>query len=231
MWDEMFPNRNPLFTYDAVVAAAAHYPAFCNEGTLDQRKQDAAAFLANIGHETTGGWPTAPGGAQAWGLYFTQEVGCENGACTAYCDSTNIQYPCAPGKTYHGRGPIQLSWNYNYGAVGAELGLDLLNNPDLVATDGEISFRTAVWFWMTAQAPKPSAHAVMSGTWVPSAADSAAGRAPGFGMTINIVNGGIECGYATPPQVTDRVAFYQRFTQILGVVPGDNLTCDTMQHY
>jgi chitinase len=20
------------------------------------------------------------------------------------------QYPCAPGKSYHGRGPIQLSW-------------------------------------------------------------------------------------------------------------------------
>lgn len=26
--------------------------------------------------------------------------------------------PCVPGKSYHGRGPMQLSWNYNYGQVG-----------------------------------------------------------------------------------------------------------------
>jgi hypothetical protein len=38
-----------------------------------------------------------------------------------------------------------------------------------------------MWFWMTPQSPKPSAHDVMAGRWTPSAADRAAGRKPGFG--------------------------------------------------
>lgn len=230
-WAEMFPNRNALYSYTALVAAAEYYPAFASAGTLAQRKRELAAFLANIAHETTGGWPTAPGGAQAWGLYFIEEVGCEGGACTGYCDAGNVTYPCAAGRTYHGRGPIQLSWNYNYGQVGAVLGLDLLNNPSLVTSDGVVAFRTALWFWMTAQSPKPSAHAVMTGGWTPTAGDTAAGRAPGFGMTINIINGGLECQQPTNNKVEDRVAFFQRFTTMLGTTTGDNLYCDQMQHY
>ena len=38
---------------------------------------------------------------------------------------------------------------------------------------------------------KPSCHAVMTGTWQPSSADSAANRQPGFGTTTNIINGGV----------------------------------------
>ncbi|HRI63012.1 MAG TPA: chitinase [Polyangium sp.] len=231
LYDEMFPNRNALYSYDALVAAADAYPVFGNEGTTDDRKREIAAFLANISHETTGGWPTAPGGAQAWGLYFTQEVGCETGACTQYCDGSNVQYPCAPGKTYHGRGPIQLSWNYNYGFAGEAMGLPLLTNPDLVTSDGAVAFKTGIWFWITPQMPKPSCHDVMAGKWTPTGADTAAGRLPGFGMTVNIINGGLECSKPTPTQVEDRVKFYQRYAQLLGVDPGPNLYCDQMQHY
>lgn len=227
-YEQMFPQRNALYSYSAFLAAAAYYPAFASTGTDDQRKREVAAFLANIAHETTGGWDTAPGGRFAWGLYFTQEVGCESGACTGYCDSSNTTYPCKPGKTYHGRGPIQLSWNYNYGAVGAVLGLDLLNDPDLVTSDGTIAFRTAFWFWMTTQLPKPSCHDVMVGNFTPSSADVAANRLPGFGLTIDIINGGIECGWARSSSVTDRLGFYDRFTTILGVSQGSNLDCDTM---
>ncbi len=231
LYDEMFPNRNALYSYDALVAAADAYPVFGNEGTTDDRKREIAAFLANISHETTGGWPTAPGGAQAWGLHFTQEVGCETGACTQYCDGSNVQYPCAPGKTYHGRGPIQLSWNYNYGFAGEAMGLPLLTNPDLVTSDGAVAFKTGIWFWITPQMPKPSCHDVMAGKWTPTGADTAAGRLPGFGMTVNIINGGLECSQPTPTQVEDRVKFYQRYAQLLGVDPGPNLYCDQMQHY
>lgn len=231
LWDQMFPNRNALFSYESIIAAASAFPGFCNEGTLDDRKREAAAFLANISHETTGGWPTAPGGPQAWGLYFTQEVGCENGACTWYCDSSNVQYPCAPGKTYHGRGPMQLSWNYNYGFAGEALGLPLLTNPDLVTSDGATAFKTGIWFWMTQQNPKPSCHDVMVGKWTPTSADTMMGRLPGFGMTINIINGGLECSQTTPSKVEDRVQFYLRYTQLLGVDPGANLYCDQMAHY
>lgn len=229
-FEQMFPNKNALFSYEAFISAANAFPAFASQGTVEVRKRELAAFLANISHETTGGWPTAPGGAQAWGLYFTQEVGCENGACPGYCVA-DAKYPCAPGKTYHGRGPIQLSYNFNYGPAGEALKVDLLHNPDLVTSDGTIAFKTGLWFWMTPQAPKPSSHDVMTGTWKPSAADTTAGRKPGFGMTVNIINGGIECQKATPPQVTDRVAFYQRYTGMLSVDMGQAVYCDQMAHY
>ena len=34
--------------------------------------------------------------------------------------------------------------NYNYGQAGKAIGADLINNPDLVATDPTISFKTAI---------------------------------------------------------------------------------------
>jgi chitinase len=226
-YEAMFPNRHALYAYDSLIAATGKYPQFCNEGSDEQRKREAAAFLANIAHETTGGWPTAPEGPYAWGLYFIEEQNPQS----QYCDLSNSTYPCAPGKSYYGRGPIQLSWNYNYGAAGEALGVDLLNNPDLVKSDGAISFETALWFWMASQPPKPSCHDLISGRWTPSSADASAGRAPGFGMTINIINGGLECSIPTPPQVNDRVGFYQCFTQMLGVSMGDHVYCDRMAHY
>ncbi|MGR9712597.1 chitinase, partial [Escherichia coli] len=57
-----------------------------------------------------------------------------------YCDENNRQYPCAPGKGYFGRGPIQLSWNYNYGACGQSLSLDLLRQPELVGSNPKVAF-------------------------------------------------------------------------------------------
>jgi basic endochitinase B len=230
LYEEMFPNRNALYTYEAFIAAAAYFPAFGAEGTAEQRKREIAAFLGNASHETTGGWPTAPGGAHAWGLHFTQEVGCEGGACTGYCQAST-EYPCVPGKTYHGRGPIQLSYNYNYGPFGAVLGVDLLADPDALTRDGVLAFRSALWFWMTPQAPKPSAHAVMTGQWTPTAGDVTAGRQPGFGMTVNIINGGLECGIADDSRVLDRIGFFTRYAGIFGVSVGSNIDCENMDSY
>uniref|UniRef100_A0A453TAY4 chitinase n=1 Tax=Aegilops tauschii subsp. strangulata TaxID=200361 RepID=A0A453TAY4_AEGTS len=179
------------------------FPGFGTTGSTDTRKREVAAFLAQTSHETTGGWATAPDGAFAWGYCFKQER----------------------GKSYYGRGPIQLSHNYNYGPAGRAIGVDLLRNPDLVATDPTVSFKTAMWFWMTAQAPKPSSHAVITGQWSPSGTDRAAGRVPGFGVITNIVNGGIECGHGQDSRVADRIGFYKRYCDILGVGYGDNLDC------
>ena len=36
------------------------------------------------------------------------------------------------GKTYYGRGFVQLTWKDNYAAMGKVLGMDFVNNPDLV---------------------------------------------------------------------------------------------------
>ena len=95
-YESMFPNRNGLYSYDSLVKAIEKYPNFCNEGSDVQRKREAAAFLANIAHETTGGWDAAPGGRYAWGLHFIEEQKPPN----QYCDSSNSTYPCAAGKSY-----------------------------------------------------------------------------------------------------------------------------------
>jgi hypothetical protein len=244
-FETLFPHRNEtactgsLFTYAAFTEAARAFPAFLTEGTDEQRRRELASFLANISHETTGGWATAPGGPEAWGLCFREEVGCDRAPPTScqYCVAVP-EWPCATGARYYGRGPMQLSYNYNYGPAGRALGVDLLAHPELVAMDGVLAFKTALWFWMTPQSPKPSCHDVMVGRWTPDARDIAAGRRPGFGATINIINGGVECSYAldTPPReaprnVQDRLRFYAYFTQRFGVSPGENVECGTMTRY
>lgn len=50
------------------------------------------------------------------------------------------------GPKYKGRGFIQLTGRANYRQAGADLGLPLEENPELVM-DPAIAARTAVWFW------------------------------------------------------------------------------------
>lgn len=236
-WDAMFLHEDDpacfgtVYTFQGLLDAAADYPSFACEGDDATRRRELAAFLAQISHETTGGWPAAPDGPYAWGLCFIEEVGCQNNGCPQYCDAGNAQYPCAPGKTYHGRGALQLSWNYNYGQAGDALGVDLLADPDLVKTDSKLAIQTAMWFWMTEQAPKPSAHDVMAGVWQPSVEDESLGRLPGFGMTTNIINGGLECAQPGNLKVADRIGFFDRYTMILGTDVGANVDCDMMTPY
>lgn len=223
------PCRGGFYTYDAFVQAAREFPRFASEGTDEQRKREVAAFLANISHETTGGWDTAPDGRYSWGLCWIEEGGASP-QTAEYC-APSMEYPCAAGQRYYGRGPIQLSWNYNYGQAGAALGLDLLGKPELVTSDPKTTFLTALWFWMTPQAPKPSAHAVMAGTWTPTSDDLAKGRKAGFGMTVVIINGGLECGFPTDARVKDRIGFYERYVTMLGTTKGDAVECATMKPY
>ncbi|KAK4781125.1 hypothetical protein SAY87_017231 [Trapa incisa] len=233
MFEEMLKHRNDaacpahgFYTYEAFIIAARSFPPFGTTGDITAQKREIAAFLAETSHETTGGWATAPDGAYSWGYCFKEELNQPNSYCVP-----SSQWPCAAGKKYYGRGPIQISYNYNYGPAGTAIGYDLLNNPDAVATDPVISFKTALWFWMTPQPPKPSCHNVITGQWTPSSADTAAGRVPGYGLLTNIINGGIECGKPTPPQVIDRIGFYKRYCDLLGVSYGSNLDCAGQKPY
>lgn len=209
-YNSIFPSANSFYTYDSFTAAAGSFASF---GTTSN---SIAAFLANVYHETAG----------------LSDIN-ESDPPQDYCDSSYTQYPCATNQDYWGRGPLQITWNYNYGACGDAIGQDLLANPGLVATDATVSWQTAMWFWTTAQSPKPSCEAVMDGNWTPSAADTAAGRAPGFGETIDIINGGQECG-ANPPhpeEATDRVNQYTNICGILGISTGSNVACTSMAPY
>ncbi|CAN1135172.1 Endochitinase At2g43610, partial [Linum perenne] len=64
-----------------------------------------------------------------------------------YCDPSP-PYPCAQGKSYYGRGPLQLSWNYNYKDAGNANNFNGVQDPDIVARDPVIAWKTALWFWI-----------------------------------------------------------------------------------
>ncbi|AXB42092.1 chitinase [Amycolatopsis albispora] len=197
-FNQMFPNRNPFYTYSGLTAAMSSYPGFANTGSDTVKKQEAAAFLANVNHETGG-------------LVHIVEQNQDN--YPHYCDATQ-PYGCPAGQAaYYGRGPVQLSWNFNYKAAGDALGIDLLNNPYLVQNDAAVAWRTGLWYWNTQSGP---------GTMTPHDA-MVNGR--GFGETIRSINGALECDGKNPGQVQSRVTAYQNFAAVLGVDPGGNLYC------
>jgi chitinase len=44
-------------------------------------------------------------------------------------------------------------------------------------------------------------------------------------VITNIINGGLECGKGQDSRVADRIGFYKRYCDLLGVSYGDNLDC------
>lgn len=170
-----------FYSRNAFLSAARQYPQF------GDTKREIAAFFAHVTHETGH-------------FCYIEEI---NGASLNYCDPNNRQYPCAPGKKYFGRGPIQISWNYNYGAAGDALRLNLLGSPEAVANDPVVSFKTALWFWMTSVRP------VMN---------------QGFGATIRAING-MECNGGNSGAVDARIRYYREYCSKLGVDPGANIRC------
>ncbi|MFE1437443.1 glycoside hydrolase family 19 protein [Streptomyces sp. NPDC058739] len=197
-FNQMFPGRNSFYTYSGLTAALSAYPGFAQTGSDTTKKQEAAAFLANVSHETGG-------------LVHVVEQNTAN--YPHYCDWSQ-PYGCPAGQAaYYGRGPIQLSWNFNYKAAGDALGIDLLRNPWLVQNDAAVAWKTALWYWNTQSGP---------GSMTPH---NAMVNGAGFGQTIRSINGSLECDGKNPAQVQSRVSKYQQFTQILGVGPGGNLYC------
>ncbi|WP_330278190.1 chitinase [Lentzea sp. NBC_00516] len=198
-FDQMFPrsSRNSFYTFQGFVDAARMHPAFAGTGSDTVKKQEIAAFLANASHETGG-------------LVYIEEINKNNDLC-----DESRPYGCPAGTyAYYGRGPIQLSWNFNYKAAGDYLGIsDLLDKPQQVATNSTTAWRTAIWYWMTQNGPgSMTAHNAMV-------------NSAGFGQTIRSINGSLECDGRNPAQVQSRVSKYQQFTGIIGVAQGGNLYC------
>jgi chitinase len=234
LYEKMFPHRNTLYSYESFVRATSAFPLFAGEGDDIARKRELAAFFAHIAHETTNGWPAAPGGPYVWGLYYIDEQACRDGHCEVYNTGGSSSYKPVPGKSYFGRGPLQLSYAYNYGLAGDDLKLPLLEHPELVSQDGVIAFKTALWFWMREQAPKPSCHKAICGLWVPTPEDQRQHRVPGFGMTIDIINGGVECrnsDKAAKDAREERIGFYKHFADMLQVPTGKDCDCIGMGSY
>jgi hypothetical protein len=243
-WNELFPNRfgisasqkiksRDLYSFKAFLIAAESFPQFLSATDTVLQKRELCAFIANIAYENGGGWDEAPGGYYQWGLHYAEEVTCAKG-CPQYSDTSKKQYPPAPGRSYHGRGPLQLSWNYNYGQFSESYLKDkniLLNDPSIIIKDPVTCFASALWFWTTPQFPKPSCHDIISGIWKPSARDIEEGRLPGFGAVVNVINGGIECGSSAASDTRYRYGYYQVFCKYFNVDPGLNIECTTQKPF
>ncbi|XP_039133042.1 acidic endochitinase-like [Dioscorea cayenensis subsp. rotundata] len=179
-----------FYTRDAFLSAASAYSQFGTTGADDVQKREIAAYFAHVTHETGH-------------FCYIDEI---NGASQNYCQASTA-YPCNADKKYFGRGPLQLTWNYNYIDAGNALNFDGLNAPETVGSDRVISFKSSLWFWTA----KKVHDAITSGQ--------------GFGATIRIINGGVECDGKNTDQMNARVGYYKDYCSQLGVAPGDNLTC------
>lgn len=247
---------NGPYSYSNFLRAVAKWPAFCNDAgpngvseyALDNLCKKELAIMFSMWAQEVGGhntWWAVPDWKQ--GLYYFNEMGCDTpaGGCGyrgGTCEPNTWQgerWPCPTGAEYFGRGAHQLSYNFNYGPFSEAMfdgdGSVLLNNPSLVvAADGNgwLAFASAIWFHMTPQSPKPSGHDAAVGWWVPSQADIAAGRVPGFGIQTLIINGGVECGGRVATiQSQNRARFYTEFAKYLGIEAGDNLLCTNMKEF
>jgi len=211
------------------------YSTFCNTGNDFDDKRELSAFLANISKETNAGWEEAGSGTYGdrakWGLYYLRELGPgttsterqQNRSTNCYnSGASTIDYQPVSGKCYYGRGPIQLSWYYNYGNFSEFLynNTSLVSNPDAVEQDGELAFLSAIWFWMTPQCPKPSCHQVMQEIYDESATSYSKSKMSkkGFLHTVNIINGDLECrsapGWIDKPLL--RSQLYKHYMSVLG---------------
>ncbi len=226
-WENAFPNRaghsykgqkydDDFYSFQDLLTAidelagktitvdgqTVNFSSFLNESNPDNNVRELAAFLANVSKETNGGWGSGNNGLGNrldWGLVFVFEVGHlkENCNLLGYRSPSSQNYPPVDGKCYHGRGPIQLSWNYNYGQFSEFVygSVDtLLNDPDRISQSGVLAFKSAIWFWMTPQGNKPSCHDIMHDKWMPTKTyTNEKMNMKGFLHTPNIINGGIEC--------------------------------------
>ena len=135
-------------------------------------------FLAQILHESGG-------------LRFKTEQAC-------IIDGCSNSYKLTPGvgivgKRYFGRGYIQLTWDYNYKSASMDVFGDdrLLQDPDSVATNEDLSWATAFWYWKKA---------------VGSVLDVKRGY---FGASTKAINGPNECSGQNMEKAVNRFGIYK----------------------
>ncbi|AVH31092.1 chitinase [Vibrio fluvialis] len=248
-WDYLTHMAAPEYTYTRFLRAIGKFPAFCGDYT-DGRDADAickksiVTAFAHFSQETGGhiakdNVSDNPLALEEWqqALVHVREMGWSEGqeGYTTGCgqnDWQNARWPCAAGQGYFGRGAKQLSYHFNYGAFSEAMfdgdATVLLNNPGLVA-DSWLNLASAIWFFLTPQAPKPAMLHVIDRTWVPSQREIDAGIGYGFGTTINVINGGIECGEQNKDkgQPVNRIRYWEGLAEHYQIPqqPDEKNTC------
>ena len=87
--------------------------------------------------------------------------------------------------------------------------MDLITKPELVATDPIVSFKTAIWLWMTKHDNKPSCHDVVLN----------AGKISNNGVIGDIISRALGHGISD----ASSVGFYKRYCDLMGVSYGHDL--------
>ncbi|BBT89824.1 TPA: PKD domain-containing protein [Enterobacter mori] len=251
-WEYLFPLRAKDYSYSNFLKAVGKFPALCDT-YKDGRDSDAicrkelATMFAHFAQETGGHESWRPEAEWRQALVYVREMGWSEGQKGGYNGECNTDvwqgqtWPCGKDKdgdflSYFGRGAKQLSYNYNYGPFSEAMYGDvkvLLEKPELVA-DTWLNLASAIFFFAYPQPPKPSMLQVIDGTWQPNDHDKANGLVPGFGVTTQIINGGVECGGPTEiAQSQNRIKYYKEFANYLKVpVPADEvLGCANMKQF
>ncbi|CAM8918213.1 unnamed protein product [Rhodiola kirilowii] len=223
-FENLFAKRNSpvahavgFWDYHSFITAAAVYQplGFGTTGNKTTQMMEVAAFLGHVGSKTSCGYGVATGGPLAWGLCYNKEMS----PSQSYCDDFyKYTYPCSPGAEYYGRGAIPIYLNYNYGAIGEALKVDLLNHPEYIEQNATLAFQAAIWRWMTPiKKSQPSAHDVFVGNWRPTKNDTLSKRVPGFGATINLLYGDLVCGQGDIDSMNNIISHYLYYLDLLGV--------------
>ena len=96
--------------------------------------QRVAAFIAQIGHESGQ-------------LKYVKEIWGPTAAQTRYEGRADLgNTHSGDGSKFRGRGLIQITGRANYKACGEALGLDLINQPELLEKP-QHACMSAAWFW------------------------------------------------------------------------------------
>ncbi|XP_034686060.1 chitinase-like protein 2 [Vitis riparia] len=236
-FENLFSKRNSpvahavgFWDYRSFILASAVYQplGFGTTGGKVMQMKELAAFLGHVGCKTSCGYGVATGGPLSWGLCYNKEMS----PSKSYCDDFyKYTYPCTPGADYYGRGALPIFWNYNYGATGEALKVNLLDHPEYIEQNATLAFQAAIWRWMTpVKKSQPSAHDVFVGNWKPTKNDTLAKRVPGFGTTMNILYGDQVCGQGDVDSMNNIISHYQYYLDLLGVGreqagPHENVTC------
>ncbi|WP_447853366.1 glycoside hydrolase family 19 protein [Enterobacter mori] len=253
-WEYLFPMRAQSYTYSNFLKAVGKFPALCktyNDGRDSDAicRKELATMFAHFAQETGGHESWRPEAEWRQALVHVREMGWTEGQKGGYNGECNPDiwqgqtWPCGKDKdgdfvSYFGRGAKQLSYNYNYNYgpfSEAMFGTvrTLLDKPELVA-DTWLNLASAIFFFAYPQPPKPSMLQVIDGTWQPNDHDKANGLVPGFGVTTQIINGGVECGGPTEiAQSQNRIKYYKEFANYLKVpVPANEvLGCANMKQF